>query len=79
MDYEFKIHMLERELAHCKEMQQLMQAQAEAHDRSITALSPRLERIEANLEALSGLTVVIGEKLSALIDSLHAPRNGKGN
>jgi chromosome segregation ATPase len=86
MDYEFTIHYLERELAHYKEMQQWIKSHVEAHDRSIETLDSRMDRAEsalenaaANIKELSALVMVIGEKLSAFIDSLRAGRDGKEN
>lgn len=50
MDYEFRIVVAERELAHLREMQQLTRSHLDAHDRSVEAALQRFERIEGYLE-----------------------------
>jgi hypothetical protein len=50
MDYEFRILLAERELAHLKEMQALQRAHLDTHDRSFEAAGERLNRIESLLE-----------------------------
>ncbi len=50
MDYEFRILLAERELAHLKEMQSLQRIHLDTHDRSFEAAAERLNRIESLLE-----------------------------
>lgn len=70
MDYEFRIKIAEKELAHLKEMQALFRAHQDALDVSIGALSTVTERIEANLERLTAAQLLTEQKLQNLIDIL---------
>ncbi len=61
MDYEFKIKVLEKELAHFREMQALFQSHEEAHDTSIDSV---LERVEKNLDRLSAAQLITEQKIT---------------
>jgi hypothetical protein len=76
MDYEFRIKVAERELAHLREMQKLTEAHQDTHDMSIAALGGRMDRVEANLETTSELLRETAKKLAELILAL---RGGSGN
>lgn len=71
MDYEFRIKLAEKELAHLREMQVLMQEHQGAHDASFTVVSSRMDRTEANLEKLAALQVVTEQKLQNVADKLE--------
>ena len=70
MDYEFRIKIAEKELAHLREMQTLYRARADAHDASLAALDTLTGRIEANLEQITAAQLVTERKLQNLIDIL---------
>jgi predicted transcriptional regulator len=77
MDYEFRIQVAEKELAHLREMQRLMRSNLDAHDASFDAAIKRFERIEANLESVSAMQktlstaqLVTEQKMQGLIDLL---------
>lgn len=70
MDYEFRIKIAEKELAHLKEMQSLFLARQDAHDASIAMLDKITGQIEANLEQITALQLVTERKLQNLIDVL---------
>jgi hypothetical protein len=70
MDYEFRILVAEKELAHLREMHALMRSHIDAHDASFTAAIGRFDRIETNLEKLSLLQIQTEQKLQGLIDAL---------
>jgi hypothetical protein len=77
VDYEFRIKVAEKELAHLHEMQKLFAAHQDTHDTSITALGGRMDRVEANLEATSELLRETATKLAELIQALRGgERNG---
>jgi hypothetical protein len=50
MDYEYRIRLAEKELAHYREMQTILRSHQDAHDRSIEGLKTIQQRTEANLE-----------------------------
>ena len=72
MNYEFRIHSLERELAHLREMQTIHRAHTDVHDTSFEAIGNRLGNIDANLDKLSSLQVVTEEKLQSLLTTQKA-------
>lgn len=85
IDYEYRITVAEKELAHLREMQALARAHREAHDQPFAAVATRMERIEDNLDKataiLKDLSVaqkVTEQKFQGLIDILvREHSNGK--
>jgi predicted nucleic acid-binding Zn-ribbon protein len=85
MDYEYQITLLEKELAHYKEMQSLIRQHLDAHDASFEAVGNRMDRIEANLDRAASLSVsteakiqAVSEKLDRLVDVLlRSHKNGQ--
>ena len=77
MDYEFRILLAEKELAHLREMHGLMRTHIDVHDTGFKAAEERFERIEGNLERTNTtlaetalLQKVTEQKLQSLIDLL---------
>jgi chromosome segregation ATPase len=70
VDYEFRIKVAERELAHLREMQALTQAHLDAHDKSFNAVEARFERIDAYLEKIAQAQVRTEANLVVLTDRL---------
>lgn len=78
IDYEFRILVIEKELAHLKEMQNLIRLHQDAHDQSLGAVENILERIESNVEKLSAAQLITEQRLQNLIDVLAREHsNGK--
>ena len=89
MDYEFSIRVLEKELAHQREMQALLRAHVDAHDRTFDMVASSLQRAVSNLEktneALSQLATayaqlaaaqaVSEQKFQGLVDLLTREHN----
>jgi hypothetical protein len=85
MDYEWRIKLAERELAHLKELQGITRAHFDVTGQARETFGTTLERIEDNLEKLSAgvrqlqaAQLVTEQKLQNLIEILareHA--NGK--
>lgn len=76
MDYEFRI-MLEKELAHAREIQALLGGRLDTHDTSfehvkdaLVAPSERFDRIESILERLAGKVDSLTGKVDALVAAL---------
>jgi hypothetical protein len=84
VDYEFKIRMLEREIAHLKEMQQLQSGRLDIHDRGFDAVhetlaeTGRMLRQSAlELEEMRGIVRESQVMLKQLLDAmLTGRRNG---
>jgi septal ring factor EnvC (AmiA/AmiB activator) len=53
MDYDFRIKLAEKELAHLQEMQQIARERQDTTDSAIVSIKTILERTEKNIEALS--------------------------
>lgn len=75
MDYEYRILLLEKDLAHAREMQQIMRGRMDTHDTGFEHLKngmidarERLDRIEINVEAIS-------TKMDALTDNVNKLTN----
>ena len=66
MDYEFKITVLEKELAHYREMQALQQAHLDAHDSTLGSLVQIAQRTERNLEALTVHVAALSFRMDTL-------------
>jgi chromosome segregation ATPase len=73
MDYEWKILMLDKEVAHLREMKDLGRGRMDAHGASIEALHGYLNAIAGNLkettESLSKTAVTV-EAISTRVESL---------
>lgn len=84
MDYEWRIQIAEKELAHLREMQTLAHAHQDTTDQNVHILGNRMDRVEAdlaetaaNLKEASNLAKVTQQKLTELINALHGgQRNG---
>jgi len=90
IDYEWKIQMLETELAHYKHMQEMMKARLDTHDSSFAgienvfariaavqaATDEKLDRTAALQQETAETVKVIAEKLKGLIDALRHGSNG---
>ena len=82
MDYDFRITVLEKELAHAREMQALTRSRVDAHDTgfahvkdALSGTSERLDRIESLLEQVAGnLNILTGDvkMLAGNVDALVA-------
>ena len=72
MDYEYRIQLAEKELAHYREMQTILRSHQDAHDRSIEGLKTIQQRTEANLEKLSVAQLVTEARLESLGKALEA-------
>ena len=70
MNYEYRILLAEKELAHLREMQAIMQSHQDTHDQGFVAVASRLDRIEENLDRLVAAQLVTEQKLQGLIDIL---------
>ena len=68
MDYEFRIQVAEKELAHLREMHSLMRSHIDTHDASFEAAIKRFDRIEANLENVSAMQKTLS---TAQLDELQ--------
>jgi hypothetical protein len=68
MDYEYRIKIAERELAHLREMQALHTAHMDVTDKAIEACGTIMERVESNLEKLTLAQLVTEQKLAALAE-----------
>lgn len=77
MDYQFRIELAEKELAHLREMQTLIRARQDAHEQSLDASAKRFERIEITLEKLAAAQLVTEQKLQSLI-TLLVREHGNG-
>ncbi|MBV9269171.1 MAG: hypothetical protein JO061_23580 [Acidobacteriaceae bacterium] len=78
IDYQFRIKVAERELAHLREMQAIQQAHLDAHDCSFEAVGGRLDRIEADLAAAAANLNEVRPALKNLSEIItHEHRNGK--
>jgi hypothetical protein len=91
MDFEWKIRMLEKQLAHYHEMQELMPSRLDTHDNRLEAIIDTLARagkiqeqtnqtvktLAADLKMLSETVGVLAQKVSGLIDALRASSDGK--
>lgn len=75
MNYEIRIAMAERELAHLKEMQKLEQTRLDAHDSSLDALEKLHLQHVKDMAELRQIVKDIGEMLKSFLASLGA-RNG---
>jgi hypothetical protein len=78
MDYEFRIKLAEKELAHLKEMQDIMRTHQDVHDASFAAVNTTLDRIEGILEKLSVAQLATEQKLQSLIDVLLRDHSNGG-
>lgn len=84
MDYEFRIQLAERELAHLKELQQMQRSHLDTHDQSIEAIHGNLALLISannataqNLESLTARVDTLATKIDTLVDALlRQPRNG---
>lgn len=81
MDYELRIAMAERELAHLKEMQKLEQARLDAHDTSLAAFQARhaqaVEDHDREMKELRAIVMEIGVMLKNFIASMQGEtKNG---
>jgi multidrug resistance efflux pump len=70
-DYEWQIRMLEKDLAHAKEMQALARARMDAHDTSIAAVEGTLNRIGEKLDRTAALQQETAETVKVLAGSLE--------
>lgn len=77
MNYEFRIELAEKELAHLREMQSLIRARQDAYDQAVDAAIARFTRIEENLEKLTAAQLVTEQKLQSLI-AILAREHGNG-
>jgi hypothetical protein len=91
MDFEFKIRMLDKELAHYREMQELMRSRLDTHDSGIDAIVETFARaasiqeqtnetvktLAGDLKILADTVGVLAQKVTGLIDAMRAGTNGK--
>lgn len=78
MDYEFRITLAEKELAHLREMQDLMRGRMNAHDTSIEALRDLQAHTEANIQANQAAIAELTRNVNQLVQALlREHTNGK--
>jgi chromosome segregation ATPase len=91
MEFEWKIRMLDKELAHYREMQELMRSRLDTHDNSIEAIVEAFARaatsqeqtneivktLAGDLKILADTVAVLAQKVTGLIDAMRAGTNGK--
>jgi hypothetical protein len=71
VNYEFRIQLLEKDLAHYREMQALVRERLDTVNRFAKQANERLDRIEAALEKLVEAQTHTQQILAAFIESLR--------
>jgi hypothetical protein len=78
MDYEFRIKLAEKELAHLREMHDLHRNRMDANEQGFESLRAIVERTAANLDVLTVQVSRLEAKIDTLVDALLRGRNGEG-
>lgn len=91
MDFDFRIRLLEKELAHYREMQDLVRARLDTHDHGIEALvdaqirltksqertDETVKTLAEDLKILADTVGVLAQTVTGFINALRASSNGK--
>jgi archaellum component FlaC len=70
MDFDFRIRLLEKELAHYREMQDLVRARLDTHDNSIEAIADALVRLTKSQEQTNESVKTVAESIKTLAGDL---------
>jgi len=78
MDWEFKIQVMERELAHLREMKDLHNARLNAGDARHDALEALVTDLGKSVTQLTVNVTVLAAKIDTLVQALLAPHSNGG-
>jgi len=70
MDFDWRIRMLDKELAHYREMQELMRSRLDTHDNSIEAIVDALVRAATSQEQTNETVKTLAETVKTLAGDL---------
>ena len=70
MDYEFRIKLLETELTHVREMQQLCHQRQDTFDGRLDLTKMLIDKLTTNVDNLATTVGVLSEKVDGITDNI---------